>query len=208
MLGLGADDVFVYASWLFPLIADALQDAVLTSFVCPLQRRNVISVIIDCHAHTSWQPDVIVHACRYFDAMRQSELHPDQCESLQTRMQYTVHRSAKAALVTSLTTAAACLATSMSRVVPIAAFGIFACLCIVCLFAVNTLLMPPALIAWERNFASLPFGVCCSWCPCINVDQVRLCWRHACAAQLGCSQDGCRRSVFASLIELAACNPA
>jgi predicted RND superfamily exporter protein len=102
-------------------------------------------------------------------------MHPQHCESLHTRILYTVHRSAKATFVTSLTTAACFLATSVSRMIPIAAFGIFACLCIVCLFVVNTLVMPPALIAWEGNFAHLPFGVCCSRCPCVDVDQVRPC---------------------------------
>ena len=79
----------------------------------------------------------------YFDAFRQSELLPESCESRETRLLYTVRRAASATLVTSMTTALAFLATSLSRLVPIAAFGIFAFTCMVVLYITSTLLIPP-----------------------------------------------------------------
>lgn len=79
----------------------------------------------------------------YFDAFRQSDLLPEHCESRDTRLLYTVRRAASATLVTSLTTALAFLATSLSRLSPIAAFGIFAFTCMVVLYITSTLLIPP-----------------------------------------------------------------
>lgn len=109
----------------------------------------------------------------YFDAFRQSDMVPEHCVSLRTRMLYTVERAAQATLVTSFTTAASFLATYVSRMIPVAAFGLFAFTCMAMLYAASTLLFPPALVIWHTHFSLLPFGVCSKRCPC--VDRVHVC---------------------------------
>lgn len=110
----------------------------------------------------------------YFDAFRQSEMHPEHCATLRARITYTVERAAQATLVTSFTTASSFLATYVSRIIPVAAFGVFAFTCMVMLYLATTLLIPPALVIWHTNFALLPFGVCSKRCPCIDREDVRV----------------------------------
>lgn len=109
----------------------------------------------------------------YFDAFRQSEMHPEHCATLGSRITYTVERAAQATLVTSFTTAASFLSTYVSRMIPVAAFGVFAFTCMVMLYVATTLLIPPALVIWYRHFSLLPFGVCSKWCPCVDKENVR-----------------------------------
>lgn len=110
----------------------------------------------------------------YFDAFRQSEMHPEHCGTLRSRITYTVERAAQATLVTSFTTATSFLATYVSRIIPVAAFGVFAFTCMVMLYVATTLLIPPALIVWNNHFSMLPFGVCSKHCPCIDREDVRV----------------------------------
>eukprot|EP00892_Ulva_mutabilis_P009237 jgi/Ulvmu1/6686/UM030_0017.1 len=108
----------------------------------------------------------------YFDAFRQSDMTAEACATLRTRMLYTVERAAAATLVTSFTTAASFLATYVSRMIPVAAFGLFAFTCMVMLYTATTLLIPPALVVWHNHFSLLPFATCSKRCPCVDRTKV------------------------------------
>ena len=86
----------------------------------------------------------------FVDAFKQSLCHPDASVNLEKRLEYTSLRASKAVMITSLTTTVAFLATASSRVMPISTFGIYAALCIFLLYWINVIIMPPALICWER----------------------------------------------------------
>lgn len=86
----------------------------------------------------------------FVDAFKQSLCHPEASSSLEKRLEYTSVRASKAVMITSLTTTVAFLATASSRVMPISTFGIYAALCIFLLYWINVIIMPPALICWER----------------------------------------------------------
>ena len=72
----------------------------------------------------------------------------------------------QAVFVTSLTTLVAFFMTSISNLVNIQAFGLYAGMNIFFLFTLTILLLPPTLVVWERNFSHLPCCVCHSACLC------------------------------------------
>jgi hypothetical protein len=98
----------------------------------------------------------------FYDAFKQSAYEPPRISgTILGRVTYTAERASKAIFVTSFTTMMAFLATAMSKVMPIAAFGILSATMIFVLFAVNVLLFPPALVLYSKYFST-----CCSCSPC------------------------------------------
>lgn len=86
----------------------------------------------------------------FYDAYRQSAAVEGVGDSLLERLEYTHARAARAVFVTSFTTLAAFLATAWSSLIPLAAFGILSATMIACLFVVNVLFFPPALVIYVR----------------------------------------------------------
>ena len=83
-------------------------------------------------------------------------LNPDsenKYNNFQTRMNHTWRKATKAISTTSFTTAMAFLATGFSKIMPISAFGYFACILVIInyLFAIVT--YPACLILFERYLA-------------------------------------------------------
>ena len=68
--------------------------------------------------------------------------------------------------ITSLTTMIAFFMTSISDLVNIQAFGVYAGMNIFFLFCLTVLVIPPVVIIWEKNFSYLPCCVCHSACLC------------------------------------------
>ena len=56
--------------------------------------------------------------------------------------------------------------TSISDLINIRAFGLYAGMNIFFLFWLTVLVMPPTIVIWERNFSHLPCCVCHSVCLC------------------------------------------
>lgn len=121
----------------------------------------------------------------FTDAYKQSGSVPGIDPSLQGRLMYSASRASKAVFVTSFTTMAAFFATAVSPLMPMQAFGIFAALCIVFLFAINVFLMPPTLVLYAGYTPYLTKWVCpcciperrpewvttyCPCCSCCHVD--------------------------------------
>ena len=86
----------------------------------------------------------------FYDAFKQSALVPHVKDNILDRVTYTAERAAKAISVTSFTTMMAFLATAMSKVMPISAFGILSATMVFFLFAVNVAFFPPALMLYDR----------------------------------------------------------
>ena len=89
----------------------------------------------------------------FLDAFHQaeSELQSVIAEpTLSQRMEYTAMRASKAIFATSFTTAIAFFATAITPILPIHAFGIFAGLVILSLYAINVFVMPPTIAVFER----------------------------------------------------------
>ena len=88
----------------------------------------------------------------FYDAFKQSacEDNPRVSGELLGRVTYTARRASKAIFVTSFTTMTAFLATAMSKVMPISAFGILSATMIFVLFAVNVMFFPPALVLYSK----------------------------------------------------------
>ena len=90
----------------------------------------------------------------FFDAFKQSAFEPTSISgTLLGRVTYTARRASKAISVTSFTTMMAFMATAMSKVMPISAFGILSATMIFVLFVVNVLFFPPALVLYERHLS-------------------------------------------------------
>ena len=89
----------------------------------------------------------------FLDAFHQaeSELQSVIAEpTLSQRMEYTAMRASKAIFATSFTTAIAFFSTAITPILPIHAFGIFAGLVILSLYAINVFVMPPTIAVFER----------------------------------------------------------
>jgi len=71
--------------------------------------------------------------------------------NFQKRMNYTWRRATKAIFTTSLTTALAFLATGFSKIMPIAAFGYFACFLVLVNFTFAVVVFPALVILFERH---------------------------------------------------------
>eukprot|EP00193_Tetraselmis_chui_P008423 CAMPEP_0177769562 /NCGR_PEP_ID=MMETSP0491_2-20121128/10397_1 /TAXON_ID=63592 /ORGANISM="Tetraselmis chuii, Strain PLY429" /LENGTH=1003 /DNA_ID=CAMNT_0019286597 /DNA_START=224 /DNA_END=3235 /DNA_ORIENTATION=- len=145
---------------------------VLAIFVCKLifqvSYMDMMIVLIIFVTLGIGADDVFV----FVDAFKQSEAVPSACGTLLDRIDYTLHRSSKAIFITSLTTMVAFLMTSVSDLINIQAFGIFAGMNILFLFTLTILLMPPAVVIWERRFSWLPCCVCHPGCMCCS-DEAR-----------------------------------
>lgn len=111
----------------------------------------------------------------FTDAFKQSQNIRGVGSSLKDRLAYTAHRASKAVFVTSFTTASAFFATAISELMPMQAFGIFAGLCIVFLFFINVLIMPPALVLWSRYIPCCVRTCCCCCSPICNSKCLRKC---------------------------------
>lgn len=72
----------------------------------------------------------------------------------------------QAIFITSLTTLVAFFMTSISDMVNLCAFGLYAGMNIFFLFVLNVLILPSAVVIWSRNFSHLPCCVCHSFCLC------------------------------------------
>ena len=86
----------------------------------------------------------------FYDAFKQSALVPHVQDNILDRVTYTAERASKAISVTSFTTMMAFLATAMSKVMPISAFGILSATMVFFLFVVNVAFFPPALMLYDR----------------------------------------------------------
>mmetsp|Transcript_59645 Transcript_59645/g.136805 ORF Transcript_59645/g.136805 Transcript_59645/m.136805 type:complete len:1076 (-) Transcript_59645:308-3535(-) len=86
----------------------------------------------------------------FLDAWRQSKALPAHISAtLESRLAHAYRRTAFAVFNTSFTTAIAFFATGLSTIMPIAAFGIYAALCIIVNFALVVTWWPTAIIVWE-----------------------------------------------------------
>ena len=97
----------------------------------------------------------------FIDAYRQSsaELRAlGKPETLADRLLHTMRRASTAIFVTSLTTAAAFLATAITPLKPLQSFGIFSALVILCVLWMNLLIMPPMIVLYARNFENRTVG--------------------------------------------------
>jgi hypothetical protein len=74
----------------------------------------------------------------------------NRLNNLQLRMNYTWRRATKAIFTTSFTTAMAFMATGFSQIMPIAAFGYFACCLVLANFLFAILTFPACVIIFER----------------------------------------------------------
>eukprot|EP00210_Caulerpa_lentillifera_P004772 g4556.t1 len=122
----------------------------------------------------------------FTDAYKQSGSVPGVDPSLQGRLMYSAARASKAVFVTSFTTMAAFFATAATPLMPMQAFGIFAALCIIFLFLINLLMMPPTLVLYAgyTPILSRTLCPCCvpenrpewvtKYCPCCTCCHVEI----------------------------------
>lgn len=80
---------------------------------------------------------------------------------LDRRMAYTIRKSAKAMMITSLTTIVSFLATSFSNIMPISSFGIFAAIVVAVNYLIVILVMPPFIIIYEKYIKERFKCLCC-----------------------------------------------
>ena len=103
----------------------------------------------------------------FMDAWRQARNDPMVGDNLYARMVVTFRRTASAVFNTSLTTTVAFLATGVSPVMPINAFGIFAALAIAMNYVLVCTWWPAVVVVWEVWFRRARFcGCCCIGCSC------------------------------------------
>eukprot|EP01029_Cantina_marsupialis_P020736 TRINITY_DN4883_c0_g2_i1.p1 TRINITY_DN4883_c0_g2~~TRINITY_DN4883_c0_g2_i1.p1 ORF type:complete len:896 (-),score=296.27 TRINITY_DN4883_c0_g2_i1:443-3130(-) len=81
--------------------------------------------------------------------------------SLQTRMAYTWKRASKAMLVTSFTTFAAFMATGISDIKPISAFGQYSAVLVIVNFMLVCTYFPCCVATWHKRFRFKSFLTCC-----------------------------------------------
>lgn len=84
------------------------------------------------------------------------------------RMAYSFRRSVRAMTITSSTTAAAFFANLFSPIMPIRSFGVFSGFLIPMNFVLVVIIMPCAVIFWEKNIRGR-FKYCC----CMRTDEER-----------------------------------
>ena len=83
------------------------------------------------------------------DELRAKNVPP----TLPNRIKHTMRRALHAIFVTSFTTSAAFLATSLSPLIPLRSFGIFSALVIFCVFFINAVILPPLTVMYARNMS-------------------------------------------------------
>ena len=94
------------------------------------------------------------------EVMQKDNDKGDSNAELKRRMAYSFRRSARAMSITSSTTAAAFFANLFSPIMPIRSFGIFSGFLIPMNFCLVVIVMPCAVIFWERNIKGR-FKYCC-----------------------------------------------
>lgn len=82
---------------------------------------------------------------------------------IKKRMAYSFRRGVRAMTVTSSTTAVAFFANAFSPIMPIRAFGIFTGVLIPINFLLVVMIMPPAVIYYEKNIER-QYNACCGCC--------------------------------------------
>merc|ERR1712196_620532 len=80
-------------------------------------------------------------------------------------MGHTMHRAGKAMGVTSATTCGAFLATATSGLMPIAQFGTFAAMMIICNYVMVVTYFPACVVIWDQYFKNR------SCCPCFKASK-------------------------------------
>ena len=91
----------------------------------------------------------------FFDAWNQSGQFQAVKKDHKRRLAFTLRRSIRAMLMTSLTTSVAFLATYFSPIMPIKAFGIFSSVLVFTVFVMTCLFLPPAVIVYDTHFSSM-----------------------------------------------------
>lgn len=100
----------------------------------------------------------------FMDAYKQSMYEgPEVLKSLETRMDWVYRRAASAMFITSFTTMSAFVATSLSPLVEVASFGIYAAMLIFFDYVLVITLLPSATILWHNHMALKP-NICCACC--------------------------------------------
>eukprot|EP00962_Isochrysis_galbana_P038414 scaffold13637_cov112-Isochrysis_galbana.AAC.1 len=103
----------------------------------------------------------------FVDAWRQSgSMSPAISGSLTRRMNFAYGRTAQAVFNTSLTTAVAFIATGVSPVMPVAAFGYYAAIAILMNYILAISFLPAAVIIWEVHLRKAKCVGCCF--PCVK----------------------------------------
>lgn len=97
----------------------------------------------------------------FIDAWRQSACIKLFQNDRKMRMSYAWKRAVRAIAVTSSTTAVAFLANTLSPMMPIQSFGIYAAIIIPANYLLIVLLFPPAVIFYEDRFEKYKFCCCC-----------------------------------------------
>jgi len=106
--------------------------------------------------------DIFVFA----DAWRQSaSMDREISASLTRRMNFAYSRTAQAVFNTSFTTAVAFIATGVSPVMPVAAFGYYAAIAILMNYVLAVTFLPASFIIWEIYFRKARLVGCCF--PCV-----------------------------------------
>ena len=99
----------------------------------------------------------------FYDAWIQSEFEPGHNKDLVARMDYTYKRAAGAMLTTSFTTCVAFIATAISPLMPLSAFGIFAACAVFLNYVLVMTTFPVLVIIWETTGRK---SCCCCNLPC------------------------------------------
>lgn len=99
----------------------------------------------------------------FYDAWIQSEFEPGHNGDLVARMDYTFKRAAGAMLTTSFTTCVAFIATAISPLMPLSAFGIFAACAVFLNYVLVMTMFPVLVIIWETTGRK---SCCCCNLPC------------------------------------------
>lgn len=100
----------------------------------------------------------------FMDAFKQSGTVAEVCHSLESRVEYTTKRAARAIFVTSITTAIGFFATAISPIVPIVAFGLFSGIVIMILWLLTVLNLPAILFIYGRSYEDLEWYQCSQCC--------------------------------------------
>ena len=101
-----------------------------------------------------------------FDAWKQSEhVDPEILDSKEKRLAYAWRRAVKAMAVTSSTTAVAFFANAVTPLLNVAAFGIFAGIIVPVNYFLVAMILPPAIIIYEKSILEKKKCIC--WGNCL-----------------------------------------
>lgn len=102
----------------------------------------------------------------FIDAWRQSLCIKEIQHDIKMRLAYAFRRAARATAVTSSTTSVAFLANSLSPLMPISSFGIYAAVIISVNYALIILVFPPLIIWYDRRLDG-------KWCVCSKENEAK-----------------------------------